>query len=65
MPGPGRAPARGGWLLWLMVSSGLLLVVGAHIHLVYMAFESHPGCVAHLKNAASEPGQFRAAKSDC
>lgn len=52
-------------MVGLLVSAGLLLFVGANAHLVYVAIASQPDCVAHLKAAGSEPGQFRAAKSSC
>ncbi|MBX3531358.1 MAG: hypothetical protein KF849_12170 [Rhizobiaceae bacterium] len=60
----GRARPRGGWLPWVLVPAGLLLFAGANAHLVYVAFQSQPGCVAHLK-AADGSGGYRAAKSAC
>ena len=57
--------ARAG--LALLVVLGLLTVVLANAHLVYVAFASQPGCVLHLKERgeASRPGSFRAAVSAC
>ena len=57
--------ARAG--LALLVVLGLLTVVLANAHLVYVAFASQPGCVLHLKERgeASRPGSFRAAASAC
>lgn len=54
----------GGWLPWLLVPAGLLLFAGANAHLVYVAFESQPDCVAHVKSAEGGSG-YRAAKSAC
>lgn len=57
--------ARAG--LALIVVLGLLTVVLANAHLVYVAFASQPGCVQHLKERgeAARPGSFRAAASAC
>ena len=55
---------RSGWLPWLLVSAGLLLFAGANAHLVYVAFQSQPDCVAHAKSAG-DGGGYRAAKSAC
>ena len=58
----GRLP--GGWLIWLLVPAGLLLFAGANAHLVYVAFQSQPDCVAHFKDTGDN-GAYRAAKSAC
>jgi hypothetical protein len=50
---------------WLLVAAVLLVVAAANAHLVYVAVASQPGCVAHLKEAGSKAGAFRAAKSAC
>lgn len=55
---------RGKWLPWLLVSAGLLIFAGANVHLVYVAFQSQPDCVAHIKDAG-DSGSYRAAKSAC
>lgn len=62
----GRSHARlpGGWLPWLLVPAGLLLFAGANAHLVYVAFQSQPDCVAHVKDTGNSGG-YRAAKSAC
>ncbi|MBX3598554.1 MAG: hypothetical protein KF874_13370 [Rhizobiaceae bacterium] len=60
----GRARVRGGWLPWVLVPAGLLLFAGANAHLVYVAFQSQPECVEHLKSADGDGG-YRAAKSAC
>lgn len=54
----------GGWLVWLLVPAGLLLFAVANAHLVYVAFESQPDCVAHVTDAG-DSGGYRAAKSAC
>ena len=51
-------------LAWLLVPAGLLLFAGANAHLVYVAFQSQPDCVAHVKGNG-EGGGYRAAKSAC
>ena len=59
-----RPSVRKAWLVWILIPAGLLLVVAANAHLVYVAFQSHPGCVAHVK----EPGQsggYLVAQSAC
>jgi hypothetical protein len=53
------------WMVGGLVLAGVLLFAGANAHLVYVAFASQPECVAHLKEAGSQAGQFRAAKSAC
>ena len=60
----GRARAPGGWLTWILVPAILLIFAGANAHLVYVAFQSQPECVEHLKSADGEGG-YRAAKSAC
>jgi hypothetical protein len=60
----GRARPPGGWLPWVLVTAGLLLFAGANAHLIYVAFQSEPGCVEHLKHADGSGG-YRAAGSAC
>ncbi|MAM93455.1 MAG: hypothetical protein CMI61_02260 [Parvibaculum sp.] len=50
--------------VWVLIPVALLLFVAANTHLVYVAYESRPDCVPHLKEAGNE-GTFRAAKSAC
>ena len=64
MIGRGRARLPGGWLPWLLVPAGLLLFAGANAHLVYIAFQSQPECVAHVKDPGAGGG-YQAAKSAC
>jgi hypothetical protein len=52
------------WLAWVLVPAGLLLVAGANAHLVYVAVQSQPGCVEHLKAAGDGDG-YVAAKPAC
>jgi hypothetical protein len=63
----GEAPKRTRWpvLAWSLAAVVLLVVAAANAHLVYVAVESQPDCVAHLKEAGSRAGEFRAAKSAC
>ncbi len=48
----------------LIVGSGLILLAAANAHLVYVAFNSQPACVPHVKSVG-ENASFRAAKSVC
>lgn len=59
-----RIRLPGGWLPWVLVPAGLLLFAGANAHLVYVAFQSQPDCVEHLK-VADGSGAYRAARSAC
>ncbi len=52
-------------LIGLAVAAGLLVVIGANAHLVYVATRSQPSCVPHLKAVDETKGTFRAAKSAC
>ena len=69
MSGAGAAVRRvkAKLLLWVMIGAGLLLVLIANSHLVYMAVVSQPECVAHLRpgEGAPEQGKFSAARSSC
>lgn len=53
--------------IWMAVAAGLLLVLMANAHMVYVAFSSQPDCIDHVKRGASvaEAGQFSAASSSC
>jgi len=50
--------------IWSLVSAALLLFFVANAHLVYVAYDSQPDCMPHLKEAGNN-GNFRAAKSAC
>ena len=41
------------------------IFLAANAHLLYVALQSQPDCVAHEKTGHSTPGQFSAAKSSC
>jgi hypothetical protein len=53
--------------LWLLVGLGLLLLVAANGHLVYVAITSQPDCVAHVRHGEGSGTQdrFSAARSSC
>lgn len=52
---------------WMILWAGLLIVVIANLHLVYVAVSSQPECVAHVRAdvAPAAKGSFAAAKSSC
>lgn len=52
-------------LAWILAAAALLVVAVANAHLVYVAVASQPECVAHLKEAGTQAGEYRAAKSAC
>ena len=51
----------------LLVAGGVLALLLANAHLVYVAFSSQPDCVAHVRDGEGErpAGAYRAAKSSC
>jgi hypothetical protein len=53
--------------LWGAVGAGLLLVLIANSHLVYVAIMSQPECVAHVRQGegSAKDGRFSAARSSC
>jgi len=63
--GAARKRSRMRLSAWLLGAVVLAVVAGANAHLVYVAVASQPECVAHLKEAGSKAGAFRAAKSAC
>lgn len=64
MTASGRQKFRRVPFAWLLVSAGVLIFLAANTHLVYVAFQSQPNCVAHSRDAGDGHG-FRAAKSSC
>jgi hypothetical protein len=52
---------------WAAIGAGLLLLLAANSHLVYMAVLSQPDCVAHVRQGEGDAkaGKFSAAKSSC
>lgn len=65
--GEARRKTRGLTIVGVAIVAGLLFVLLANFHLVYVAVTSQPECVAHIKaDAAPAPaGSFSAAKSAC
>ena len=59
-----RHSRNSAWLAWWLIPAGLLLFAVANAHLVYVAVQSQPDCVEHLK-AAGEGNSYRAASSAC
>ena len=52
MTGAAAKPSRRkGWLAWVLVPAGLLLVAGANAHLVYVAFDRSRNASRTLKAA--------------
>lgn len=49
--------------IWLLVGAGLLALLGANAHLVYVAVTSQPDCVAHLRPGTG--AGLGAAQSSC
>lgn len=48
--------------LWVGVSAGILLLIAANVHLVYIAMTSQPDCVTHARVGETI---HAAAKSAC
>jgi uncharacterized membrane protein YhiD involved in acid resistance len=53
--------------VWIAIGLGLLFLVAANGHLVYVAVMSQPACVDHVRLGDPDNAQnrFRAAKSSC
>ncbi|MBR0692765.1 hypothetical protein [Bradyrhizobium lablabi] len=53
--------------LWLLIACGVIAVLAANAHLLYVASISQPACVDHLRQdeTAGASGLYRAAKSSC
>ncbi|WP_018182787.1 hypothetical protein [Kaistia granuli] len=64
MPGRGR-PLNWKWISVAIAAVGVVFLLGANAHLVYVALESQPECVPHAKAADGSGDVFRAAKSAC
>lgn len=60
-----RNRSKSAILVFSLIAAACALFVGANAHLLFVAYDSDPGCVAHLKVAGTGPGQFKAAKSSC
>jgi hypothetical protein len=65
--GAATKQARTRTILWLAIGTGLLLVLIANSHLVYLAVMSQPDCVAHVRQGegSAKDGKFSAARSSC
>ncbi|MBT1514865.1 hypothetical protein KIP88_30695 [Bradyrhizobium sp. SRL28] len=65
--GTATRPIRTRAVLWLAVGAGLLLLLIANSHLVYVAIMSQPECVAHVRQGegSGRDGKFSAARSSC
>lgn len=65
---PDAAP-RNAWartVVWLMVLAGILIVLLANAHMMYVAAASQSACIEHLVGGdPAEPGRFSAAHSAC
>jgi len=51
-------------LIWLGVAAFVLVIIGANVHLAYVAFASASVCVDHTRLGEAAPS-FSAAKSSC
>jgi len=60
-------PIRTKVVVWSAIGAGLLLLLIANSHLVYVAFVSQPECVAHVRQGegSARDGKFSAARSSC
>ena len=65
--GAATKPIRTKVVVWAAVGAGLLLLLIANSHLVYMAIVSQPECVAHVRQGegSAKDGRFSAARSSC
>lgn len=64
-PAAPRAPGISWRFIALLITTtSIVILVAANAHLVYVAFDSQPGCVPHAKEAGQN-GAFRAARSAC
>lgn len=52
-------------LMYLMIATATLVVLGANAHLLFAAVTSQPDCVDHLKVGHGQDGAFGAADSAC
>ena len=60
-------PIRTKVVVWSAIGAGLLLLLIANSHLVYVAIVSQPDCVAHVRQGegSAKDGKFSAARSSC
>ncbi|MBR0823602.1 hypothetical protein JQ627_37390 [Bradyrhizobium liaoningense] len=53
-------------IVWLSICLGLIVLVAANAHLLYVAVSSQPDCVAHLQHGEGNgTNSFSAATSSC
>ncbi|NEU96891.1 hypothetical protein [Bradyrhizobium uaiense] len=62
-----RTSGRAAIALWILIACGVIAVLAANAHMLYLASTSQPPCVDHLRQdeAGDAPGQYRAAGSSC
>jgi len=53
------------WISIAIATIGILGLLGANAHLVYVALRSQPECVAHTKATDGSGSAYSAAKSAC
>ncbi len=65
--GTAMKPIRTKVVVWTAIGAGLLLLLVANSHLVYVAIVSQPECVAHVRQGegSGRDGKFSAARSSC
>jgi hypothetical protein len=65
--GAATRPIRTKVVVWSAIGAGLLLLLIANSHLVYVAIVSQPECVAHVRQGegSGRDGKFSAARSSC
>ena len=65
--GAATRPIRTKTVVWAAIGVGLLLLLVANSHLVYVAIMSQPECVAHVRQGegSAKDGRFSAARSSC
>ena len=58
-----RRPIR----LWIWIAFAVAVVLGANAHFIYVAVNSQPSCVAHVRQGegSADRGHFSAAESSC
>ncbi|WEK52157.1 MAG: hypothetical protein P0Y66_09395 [Candidatus Kaistia colombiensis] len=64
-PPVARRPLNWKWISIAIATVGILGLLGANAHLVYVALRSQPECVAHAKATDGSGGAYSAAKSAC
>ncbi|MDI4232727.1 hypothetical protein AAFX91_35385 [Bradyrhizobium sp. 31Argb] len=62
-----RSASRANICVWVVVVCGVIAVLAANTHLIYVASTSQPACVSHLRqgDARDAPDLYYAAKSSC